>query len=1218
VDIFSSFRVLLTPEANTTAVESRLHAGFSPVDGRLQADGAGGKRKWLVLRSTPPMEYRILGPLEVVDSGNAVPLGPGKQRALLALLLLDANRVVTVDRLVDGLWGDRPPERAVKALQTYVSRLRKMLPETTLRTRPRGYVIELDPDLLDLHRFERSVAVGRQALVEGQYASASAALGEALGLWRGRALAEFASEPFGETEGARLEELRLLALEERIEAELALGRHADLVAELEALVAEHALRERFRGQLMRALYGSGRQAEALAAYRDARTYFVEELGIEPSRSLHNLEAAILRQDSTLDRPTNGSTAVLEKVQRDGSEVGVFVGRVHETARLLAALDDALAGRGRLVVLAGEQGIGKTRMAMELGEEARRRGASVLWGRCYEREGAPPFWPWVQALRAYAATCDPALVRSQLHRQAALVAELVPELRDRVPELEPWTSPRDPAEARFQLFDAVATLLERAARVRPLLIVLDDLHASDAGSLLLLEFVARELAAARVLVVGTCRDAELGRGHPLVETLAELTRERLFERVAVRGLSEPEVRGFIEASVDLPLPPELAEAVHERTEGNPLFVTEVVRLLVHERSLVEAPVGGRDWSVRVPESVRDVIQRRLDRLSAQCNEILQLSAVVGREFGLEQLRVLVGNTSVDELLSLIDEACDAHAIEEVPEAVDRYRFAHGLIQETLVEELGTTRRVRLHARIAEALEALYGDDADAHAAELVHHFVEAQGVLDFRGLVHYSRVAGEQALAAHAYDDALAHFSRALDAKSGQAMDDETAWLLFGLARSEFGARERYDLGDAIGHVQAAFAHFLESGDERAAVEIASHPIPYVYGSPDAAALAARALELVSPTSLEAGHLLSTLGWFTGMTDYASAGEAFGRSRAIARSHADRALERKVLVSEAHVDFWHLEYRACLEKALRAIELAHADGDERTEMMARSEATRMCATLGDPDGAGAHAHRMAELAERFRERYWLVTARVNRLTLATLTGDWDEARSVSDEGLVLQERDARNLAARALVEAQVGEAARAEQYVERLLEARRLSAPGFPFEDACVAAYLPLVAGIVGVEAWLGPAREAAQAIRSYDVVVPMIDLYVTVGRGVDAVWRADPKEALAAHDALVQVQGTAPAVLGVTADRLLGLFSLAAGQPEAGVEHFERGLRFCKQARYRPEYAWMAADCADAMTDLGGADNLARAADLRAEALSLARDLRMQPLVDRLLSRHGP
>ena len=1162
------------------------------------------------------MEFRILGPLEIGEKETLLPLGPEKQRALLALLLLNANHAVSVEQLVDGLWGDEPPAKAVKAIQTYVSRLRKALPGGTLRTRPPGYVIELDPDQLDLYRFERSLAEGRQALAEGRSAPASASLRQALALWRGPALTEFAFEPFAAAEAPRLEELRLLALEERIEADLALGRHADLVGELEALVGHHHLRERFRGQLMLALYRSGRQAEALAAYRDARRYFVEELGIEPSRSLHDLESAMLRQDATLDVLPEQALSTADQAEAGGSGLGVFVGREHEIGRLRAALDDALSGRGRLLMLSGEQGIGKTRIATELAERAQQRGALVCWGRCYEREGAPPYWPWVQVIRACVERCDPELLRSEMRRQATIVAELVPEVRDRVPGLEIPSVPRDPKEARFRLFDSVATFLKRAARTTTFVIVLDDLHASDAGSLLLLEFFARELADAHLLVIGTYRDVGLGRGHPLADTLAELTRERLFERLPVRGLSEIEVRRFIEASVDSSPPFELARAVHGKAEGNPLFMTEVVRLLVQERALTdEMQTRGRDWSVRVPEGVGEVIGRRLDGLSPECNEVLRLASIVGREFSVDQLRLLVGDLSDDELLLRLDEACAAHVVEGLHHAVDRYRFTHGLIQETLSEELSTTKRVRLHARIAEALEELYGEEVEAHAAELLHHFAEAETVLGCGRVVRYSQVAGEQALAAHAYDEALAYFRQALDAKKRREMDDETALLLFGLARCEFATRERYDLGDALEHMSLAFTHFLESGNEKSAVEIAVHPIPYVYGLPDAADLAARALELVPPNSSDAGHLLSTLGWFTGMTNYERAREAFGRSLAIAGKLRDGALERKVLVSEAHVDFWHLEYRACLEKSLRAIELARDAGDERTEMAALSEATRMCATIGEPDGARAHAVRMLELAERFRERYWLVTARVNRLWLAVLAGDWDDARVLSEEGLALQQRDARNLASRALVEAQVGEGAEANAYVERLLQARGLSAPGFPYEDACVAAYLPLISRIAGANDWLGQAEEAAQAVGSPEVVVPLVGLYVTVGRGLGAVRRGDAAGASEAHGALLRLKGTAPVLLGATADRLLGLFSVAAGNSTVGLEHFQSGLGFCKRAGYRPEYAWTASDAAETLLDLGGADNYVRAADLQAEALSVARELSMQPLVDRLLSQ---
>src|SRR5712692_7579357 len=241
------------------------------------------------------MEYRVLGPLEVRDGNDSLPLAGAKQRALLALLLVHANHVLSRDRLIDELWGDHPPETAVQSLQVYVSRLRKLLPEDTLLTRPPGYLLAIELDEVDLHRFERLLAEGHAALAEGDAERASDVLREALELWRGPALAEFAFEPFAQAEIGRLEDLHLSALEERIEADLALGRHADLIGELEALVTDNPHRERLRGQLMLALYRSGRQAEALEAYRQGRQA-LDELGIEPSTALRQLEKAILTQN----------------------------------------------------------------------------------------------------------------------------------------------------------------------------------------------------------------------------------------------------------------------------------------------------------------------------------------------------------------------------------------------------------------------------------------------------------------------------------------------------------------------------------------------------------------------------------------------------------------------------------------------------------------------------------------------------------------------------------------------------------------------------------------------------------------------------------------------------------------------------------------------------------------------------------------------------------
>jgi DNA-binding SARP family transcriptional activator len=319
------------------------------------------------------VEFRILGPLEARDVGREVPLGGPKQRALLAALLLRANEVVPSDRLIDDVWGEDPPEDAAAALRVNVSRLRKALPHDVLTTRSPGYVLRVEPDALDLQRFERLVDEGRTLLARGLAADSSERLRDALSLWRGPALADFAYESFAQAAIARLEEIKLSANELRIEADLALARHDELVGELEALVAEHPLRERLRTQLMTALYRSGRQAEALEAYQDARRALVDGLGIEPSTALQELERAILRQDPELEAPTprparqvtersilvaltdethvDALLTVAEPLAREPTRAIVLARLVADAARLrsaAASLDEqrsALLGRG---------------------------------------------------------------------------------------------------------------------------------------------------------------------------------------------------------------------------------------------------------------------------------------------------------------------------------------------------------------------------------------------------------------------------------------------------------------------------------------------------------------------------------------------------------------------------------------------------------------------------------------------------------------------------------------------------------------------------------------------------------------------------------------------------------------------------------------------------------------------------------------------------------
>jgi DNA-binding SARP family transcriptional activator len=294
------------------------------------------------------MEFRILGPLEAWHEGGEVSLGGPKPRALLAVLLLHPNEVVPTDRLIDELWGDDSPEGAAAALRVNVSRLRKALPQDVLTTRSPGYVVRVEADELDLHRFERLVDEGSSFLARGAATDASERLREALSLWRGPALADFAYESFAQTVIARLEEIRLAALELRIGADLALGRHHELVGELEALVAEHPLRECLRRHLMTALYRSGRQAEALDAYQDARRVLVDELGIDPSPALQELERAILRQDPSLDVEATAPAGVREVAERS-----ILVAITDETRvdALLAVAEPLVRDPPRVMILA---------------------------------------------------------------------------------------------------------------------------------------------------------------------------------------------------------------------------------------------------------------------------------------------------------------------------------------------------------------------------------------------------------------------------------------------------------------------------------------------------------------------------------------------------------------------------------------------------------------------------------------------------------------------------------------------------------------------------------------------------------------------------------------------------------------------------------------------------------------------------------------------------
>ncbi len=516
------------------------------------------------------MDFRILGPLEVVDDGAALALGGSKQRALLALLVLHANETLSATRLIDELWGERPPVTATKALRVHVSRLRKTLGGEAgiLVTRGSGYQLAVAPERIDANRFERLLREGRAALADGQARPAERTLEAALALWRGEPLADLAHEPFVAAYAGRLGDLRLAALEQLIEAKLALGANDESIDRLKALIAEHPYRERFRGQLMVALYRAGRQADALRAFRDARRALVGDLGIEPGEHLRELERAILAQDLAIAAPAAAAfeppaAFSLPRTLRVPAGA-VFVARERELGRLRDAWARVAGGGSAAVLVAGEAGIGKTRLAAELARTVQRAGSTVLYGRCDEGL-AVPYQPFVEALGP------------------------------RFPAVLTGTDP-------LALFEATAALLDG-----PLLLVLDDLQWAAAPTLQLLRHVIR--AQPRALILGTYRDTELPPGHPLLALEAE--------RIVLRGLDEPAIASLLDAAgVHVPgLPGRLLA----ETNGNPFFVRALIahrgepaalRDVISERVarlgpdaqrlLTAAAVAGPEFSVLVVE------------------------------------------------------------------------------------------------------------------------------------------------------------------------------------------------------------------------------------------------------------------------------------------------------------------------------------------------------------------------------------------------------------------------------------------------------------------------------------------------------------------------------------------------------------------------------------------------------------------------------------------
>jgi len=798
------------------------------------------------------MEFRILGPLEVVDdNGAGVAVGGSRERAVLALLLLSANRVVSSERLAEDLWGSQPPDGAAHALRVHVSRLRKALREAggdgIVITQAPGYVARVDTADVDALRFESLVAQAREQAGSGHHEQAATVLREALGLWRGPTLADVADAPLARAEAARLEEGRLAALEDRIETELVCGRHAQLVAELDALTRAHPLRERLWGHRMVALYRAGRQSEALRAYQDLRTILGEELGLEPDRTLQRLEGAILRHDPELDWPSSAISERREQPGGDESDGGsggplpplpmptlltemgrLFVGRDAELKQLERLWAEAEGGHLGLALLSGEPGVGKTRLAGQLARMLHGEGSTVLAGRCDEDLGVP-YQPFVEALHHFVEHTPPALLARHLGRRAGELVRISPDLADRVRGLAlPERS--DPETERYRLFEAVASWLAAASSDRPMLLVLDDLQWATKPTLLLLRHVMRSTGPRHLLVLGIYRDTELSHDHPLTELLADFRRRPGAERVALSGLEEADVIRFMTQAAGHELDDDglaLGRVIHSESEGNPFFVREIIRHLTETGGIEQrdgrwgTPVPVNELAV--PEGIREVVGRRLSRLSADTGHALRVGAVVGPEFELAVVGA-AGELDEDRILAAVEEAISARLVIEVPGPIPRHRFTHALVRSTLYGELSSARRVTLHRKVAQAIEAVHPGSDDLLPALAYHWARAAAPAAETDRAVDYATRAGDRAMAQLAHDEAATYYDSALellDVAGAPADDHRRLELLISKGEAQRrsrdpayrqtlldGAHLAAELGDASALARAALANTL--------------------------------------------------------------------------------------------------------------------------------------------------------------------------------------------------------------------------------------------------------------------------------------------------------------------------------------------------------------------------------------------------------------------------
>jgi DNA-binding CsgD family transcriptional regulator/tetratricopeptide (TPR) repeat protein len=884
----------------------------------------------------------------------------------------------------------------------------------------------------------------------------------------------------------------------------------------------------------------------------------------------------------------------------------FVGRAHELETAERCLADAVAGRGGALVVSGEPGIGKTRLAEQVEEQARKLGVAVVWGRCVDEEGAPPFWPWRQVLWGCLAGANRDELLAFVGRNADDLAAIVPDLVARAAPGPAAASPPLGGEERFRLFVTVSATLRGAAATTGLVVVVDDLHWADPSSAQLLAHLGPDLSASRMLLVVTYRDEEMTDEHPASAALASLGRQRGTRRLRLDGLAAVEVAGQLEATLGRRFDDDVVERVARRSGGNPFLVAEIGQLLDHA---ARSGGDGGNWDRAVPEGARALITRRLDRLAPDARELLRVAAVAGGRIDPLVLAD-VCSAPAEQVLDHLEHAAQARLVGGGRGSLE---FAHALVRDTLTAEIPASRRVGIHGRIAEHLERVHADDIERYAAAIAHHRLSALPVGDARRAVEWTERAASNALDALAYEEAARLYDRALQA----------------MALTGFGGRDRSRVlvarAEALlksGDVTSAIACAAEAGEEarragdpaamaRAAVSLDGVSEPS--WARLAVHLAEDALADVSDDQLETrARLLAVVATQASLLEDAERAEAASRqalelaesagtsaarmsalrARQMARSGADGVEDRMrvaehmlALAAEAHDEWaalwgrlWRID--ACCQ--LGDLDTAESDLTVLTDLAARLRqpvadwhVARTACALAMGRGRFAHAERRlrstaAIAARRFDPRTRQMHAAAG-CKLAGLTGDATfDSYTVELEGGDAPALERQVHLYLASLYASRGDLERAAHHYDRMPPWRSWRPPGF----VALFAYNERAR----TAAWLGDVDGAAVA---YELLRPWAAYFAANGSGVVA--------------------------LGGSVELALGCLAATLGKPDRAIRHLHTAIEANRRAGMAPFEAEARFELARVLG--------ARSPSERSEALVLATDaertaaeLGMQPL----------